>query len=55
MVQVNTGGKTTFGKVGLSIEPKKGDCLLFFPATASGEFDERTEHEGEVAVQVVDA
>mmetsp|Transcript_8805 Transcript_8805/g.32461 ORF Transcript_8805/g.32461 Transcript_8805/m.32461 type:complete len:359 (-) Transcript_8805:835-1911(-) len=49
--EVTKGGRTAFGKLGLSVEPQKGDCLLFFPATAAGEFDERTEHEGETAVQ----
>jgi len=28
------------------VSPKKGQGLLFFPATATGEFDERVEHEG---------
>jgi 2OG-Fe(II) oxygenase superfamily len=34
----------------LSIRPRKGDALLFFPADANGTFDERTEHEGCPAV-----
>lgn len=34
----------------LSIRPKRGDALLFFPADANGIFDERTEHEGCPAV-----
>ena len=32
------------------MNPKKGQGLLFFPATADGEFDERVEHEGEEAL-----
>jgi len=38
------GGNTVFGRLGLEVEPKKGQCLLFFPATADGTFDERVEH-----------
>ena len=53
---VNNGGKTRFGKLPavdptptephLTVVPKMGDALLFFPADAAGRFDERTEHEG---------
>jgi len=35
---------------GLTVQPRKGDALLFFPADAAGTFDERTEHEGCPAV-----
>ena len=34
----------------LAIKPKQGDALLFFPADANGQFDERTEHEGMEAI-----
>eukprot|EP00600_Ochromonadales_sp_CCMP1393_P001800 CAMPEP_0174988064 /NCGR_PEP_ID=MMETSP0004_2-20121128/19906_1 /TAXON_ID=420556 /ORGANISM="Ochromonas sp., Strain CCMP1393" /LENGTH=286 /DNA_ID=CAMNT_0016241215 /DNA_START=285 /DNA_END=1145 /DNA_ORIENTATION=+ len=34
----------------LSVQPKLGDALLFFPADRYGTFDERTEHEGCPAV-----
>ena len=34
----------------LSITPRRGDALLFFPADRDGRFDERTEHEGCPAV-----
>jgi len=44
--QVEAGGKTAFGKLNLVVEPKRGQGLLFFPASADGEFDERVEHEG---------
>ena len=60
---VPSGGNTRFGKLPaittvegdpndskLTIKPKKGDALLFFPADANGVFDERTEHEGCAAV-----
>lgn len=63
---VREGGLTRFGKLPtsnsmpykqvetneekLSIRPKRGDALLFFPADANGIFDERTEHEGCPAV-----
>jgi len=60
---VDDGGTTRFGKLPrvdderqvkndekLNIIPKKGDALLFFPADENGIFDERTEHEGCLAV-----
>eukprot|EP00977_Amphora_coffeiformis_P028457 scaffold35246_cov252-Amphora_coffeaeformis.AAC.5 len=34
----------------LTISPRRGDALLFFPADVRGQFDERTEHEGCPAV-----
>ena len=53
---VANGGRTRFGKLPaihatieephLTISPKAGDALLFFPADKFGRFDERTEHEG---------
>lgn len=30
----------------LTVKPKRGDALLFFPSDQFGEFDERVEHEG---------
>jgi len=63
---VEEGGLTRFGKLparttttsttkhsdetSLTIQPTMGDALLFFPADADGNFDERTEHEGCPAV-----
>eukprot|EP00980_Cylindrotheca_fusiformis_P005669 scaffold1184_cov132-Cylindrotheca_fusiformis.AAC.90 len=59
---VEKGGLTRFGRLPalpgseengetkLTIRPKMGDALLFFPADATGQFDERTEHEGCPAV-----
>ena len=61
---VQEGGLTRFGKLAssstykqvdrsedkLTIRPKRGDALLFFPADANGNFDERLEHEGCPAV-----
>lgn len=59
---VQNGGLTRFGKLQahpgtseegeakLTVRPKLGDALLFFPADALGRFDERTEHEGCPAV-----
>ena len=55
---VENGGLTRFGKLPaladskeedetkLTLRPKMGDALLFFPADATGRFDEQTEHEG---------
>ena len=58
---VEEGGKTRFGLISdikessssdtkLTVEPKAGDALLFFPADKNGEFDDRLEHEGCPAV-----
>ena len=54
---VPAGGLTRFGRLPdgqngntLTVQPKAGDALLFFPADAAGRFDERTEHEGCPAV-----
>ena len=47
---VNAGGRTRFGKIDLDIQPKQGECLVFFPADANGNFDEQTEHEGTEAL-----
>ena len=35
-----------FNRLNIKVTPKKGSALLFFPATETGEFDERVEHEG---------
>jgi len=47
--EVKYGGTTTFGKLDLTINPTKGQGLLFFPATKEGEFDDRVEHQGDMA------
>mmetsp|Transcript_10509 Transcript_10509/g.15356 ORF Transcript_10509/g.15356 Transcript_10509/m.15356 type:complete len:137 (+) Transcript_10509:2-412(+) len=59
---VNDGGKTRFGKLRareneedpaetkLTVQPKAGDALLFFPADKDGEFNDMLEHEGCPAV-----
>lgn len=61
---VQEGGLTRFGKltsssnykqvdsseVKLTVRPKRGDALLFFPADSNGNFDESLEHEGCPAV-----
>ena len=59
VVGVNNGGGgvTRFGRLkggddnndnddALAVRPAKGRALLFFPANAAGDFDERVEHEG---------
>jgi hypothetical protein len=59
---VDKGGLTRFGKLPsassassasasaedqfLTVQPKMGDALLFFPADRDGNFDDRLEHEG---------
>lgn len=63
---VEEGGLTRFGRLKrrtkdgdsgtngdqgfLTVKPKRGDALLFFPADRNGVFDERVEHEGCPAV-----
>ncbi len=57
---VEEGGKTRFGLLpsndetgeekNLTVQPKAGDALLFFPADKDGNFDDRLEHEGCAAV-----
>jgi hypothetical protein len=52
---VQEGGRTRFGKLpsgggALTVQPKRGDALLFFPADRAGNFDPRTEHEGMPAI-----
>jgi len=55
---VEQGGLTRFGKLkgssstgeALTVQPAAGDALLFFPADAAGNFDDRLEHEGCPAV-----
>mmetsp|Transcript_8762 Transcript_8762/g.13083 ORF Transcript_8762/g.13083 Transcript_8762/m.13083 type:complete len:352 (-) Transcript_8762:92-1147(-) len=47
---VENGGNTRFGLLDLTVKPKMGDALLFFPADADGLFDDRLEHEGCTAV-----
>ena len=54
---VENGGNTRFGRlittdtdIALTVKPKMGDALLFFPADVNGMFDERVEHEGCMAV-----
>ena len=50
-VAADAGGETVFGKITpgsspLRVSPRKGQCLVFFPASANGAFDARVEHEG---------
>jgi hypothetical protein len=43
-----SGGATRFGRLKppLNVSPRKGQCLVFFPANKDGRFDVRAEHEG---------
>ena len=60
MNDVENGGNTRFGRLlvdssdekekYLTVQPKMGDALLFFPADENGGFDDRLEHEGCMAV-----
>jgi len=46
---VDSGGSTVFKDLSLSIQPKKGKALLFFPSFIDGKPDDRTEHAGQIA------
>lgn len=39
------GGATSFDKLGVAVQPKEGDALVFFPAFADGTIDTRMTHE----------
>ena len=47
---VALGGATAFPKLGISVRPKRGRCLLFFPGHLDGRMDEQTLHEAQPAV-----
>merc|ERR1712048_758923 len=49
-VPVEDGGCTAFHHPalgGLEVQPRKGSCLIFFPAFADGSPDDRMSHSGE--------
>ena len=48
--KVENGGKTVFTKLGLDIKPEKGMCIVHFPMNLDMMEDERTEHQGGVAI-----
>ena len=41
---VARGGATAFPKLGVEVRPRRGRCLLFFPAFTDGRRDEQTVH-----------
>ena len=41
---VQAGGHTTFAKLGLSVQPVKGDAIVFFPARLDGALDASAAH-----------
>ena len=47
---VEEGGETKFSKIGLDVKPKKGTAVVHFPMTLDLVEDQRTEHEGSLAV-----
>eukprot|EP00747_Dinoflagellata_sp_TGD_P170560 gnl/TRDRNA2_/TRDRNA2_202434_c0_seq1.p1 gnl/TRDRNA2_/TRDRNA2_202434_c0~~gnl/TRDRNA2_/TRDRNA2_202434_c0_seq1.p1 ORF type:complete len:373 (-),score=80.09 gnl/TRDRNA2_/TRDRNA2_202434_c0_seq1:118-1236(-) len=47
---VQQGGRTAFNLFSLSVPPRKGDALIFFPAFANGHPDHRTLHEAQDAM-----
>jgi hypothetical protein len=38
---VAEGGHTSFSKLGLSCQPRKGDAIIFFPARLDGMLDDK--------------
>lgn len=49
---VAEGGHTSFAKLGLSVQPVKGDAIVFFPATLDGKLDDQYLHAAEPAVDI---
>ena len=49
---VAEGGHTSFAKLGLSVQPVKGDAIVFFPATLEGKLDDQYLHAAEPAVDI---
>lgn len=49
---VAQGGRTTFSKLGLSVTPRRGMAVVFFPATLDGRLEEAALHAAEPAVDV---
>ena len=49
---VPRGGATVFPELGVEVRPKRGRCLLFFPALLDGRCDEKTLHAARPAVDV---
>ena len=45
------GGATVFDHLGISVRPKQGRALLFFPAGVDGKLDKRMLHHGQEAVE----
>ena len=50
-VDAGAGGVTRFGRLNLEVTPRRGQCLVFFPAAEDGTFDDRVEHEGTEATE----
>lgn len=49
---VRSGGQTSFPALNLKVKPKKGLCVVFFPATVDGLLDKMSLHAAEPAVDV---
>ena len=49
---VARGGCTSFSKLGLTIQPKKGTALVFFPASLDGMLDQHYLHAAEPALDL---
>ena len=47
---VATGGATSFSKLGLKVQPRRGKALVFFPATLAGVLDDKYLHAAEPAI-----
>jgi hypothetical protein len=51
LTDVEAGGGTAFRDLGVTVSPRKGRALLFFPAERDGTPDDRTLHAGEAPLQ----
>ena len=51
---VAEGGHTSFAKLGLSVQPVKGDAIVFFPATLDGKLDDLAELSEERSADAAD-
>ena len=47
---VEEGGKTVFNKLGIDVTPTQGSAVVHFPMSLDLEEDQRTEHQGSVAI-----
>jgi prolyl 4-hydroxylase len=49
--QVEEGGETSFPKINLKVKATRGDAVLFWDMTPTGEVDDMSLHAGEQVVK----